>query len=123
MIIKLKGGRTTSMSYARWMMTQKLGRRLLPSEHVDHVNDRTLDDRLGNFQILTPGQNAKKSNVGKPSPFKGIERGWAHATIYSWRKKHCTCRRCRRAKKVWTDKRNAARRKRSPGGTGRRSEI
>lgn len=55
----------TSMSYARYLMEDNLGRELLPDEHVDHVDNDPLNDVVENLQILSPAENNRKSNVGK----------------------------------------------------------
>ena len=117
-VIHLHSGRRTSMSYARWQMTQHLGRKLDPTEHVDHVNENPLDDRIENYQLLTPAENARKSGLGKPSPFKGVDKGFSHGTQYGWQKRRCGCPECAAAKRAWNDERNARRRK--PGGYGLR---
>jgi hypothetical protein len=109
-IFHLADGRTTSMSWARWLMTQRLGRRLLPSEHVDHVDDFALNDDPANHQILSPAENTRKAHAGNPSPSAGIERGWAHGTLYGWQNKGCLCAICLTAKQEWQVLRNARRR-------------
>jgi len=112
-VIHLANGRRTSMSYARWQMTQHLGRTLAPDEHVDHVNDDPMDDRIDNYQLLTPAENNRKTNLGKASPFRGIDKGFAHGTMYAWQKRRCCCDICSRAKREWNDKRNASRRRKA----------
>lgn len=109
-MFRLADGRRTSMSYARWQMTQHLGRKLSPNEHVDHVNEDALDDRIENYQILTPSENAAKHNRGKPSPLKGVTKGYRHGTIYAWMKKGCDCQVCKEAKRSWNRLRNESRR-------------
>ena len=59
-ILYWDGGKKT-MSYARWMMEEHLGRQLTDAEEVDHKDDNKLNDVLSNFQILTRPENAKKS--------------------------------------------------------------
>jgi HNH endonuclease len=54
------GGKKT-MSYARWMMEEHLGRVLTDKEEVDHRDDNKLNDVISNFQILTRLANTKKS--------------------------------------------------------------
>src|SRR3990172_3762336 len=36
----------------RWLMEQHLGRKLLPTEQIHHLNGNPLDNRLENLQIL-----------------------------------------------------------------------
>jgi hypothetical protein len=50
----------TSTSYARYMMAVNLKRFLTSDEHVDHINEDKADDRIENYQILTPEQNKDK---------------------------------------------------------------
>lgn len=51
----------TSISYAKFLMSIKVGRRLLREEQVDHINNKKNDDRIENLQILTKRQNILKS--------------------------------------------------------------
>ncbi len=103
-------GRKTTMSYARWKMIQHLERKLLQEEHVDHINEDCTDDRLVNLQILSQLENNRKSNLGKESPLKGIEKGWNHGTMYGWMKKKCQCDDCQDAKEEFNLKRGEKRR-------------
>lgn len=59
-LIDFNGSRT-STSYARYLMSCHLERYLKEDEHVDHINDDKLDDRIENLQILSPEENARKS--------------------------------------------------------------
>lgn len=54
----------SSVSYARYLMSVKLGRLLSTNEHVDHKDDDKTNDVLSNLQILTPAENNKKSARG-----------------------------------------------------------
>jgi len=50
----------TTVSYARYLMSVHLERELRKDEHVDHINGDRLDDRLENYQILSPDDNTRK---------------------------------------------------------------
>jgi len=52
--------RRTTLSYSRYLMSVHLGRVLEPQEHVDHINNDKLDDRVENFQILSQLENSRK---------------------------------------------------------------
>lgn len=104
--------RVTTMSHARWLMTQSLRRRLSSEETVDHKNEDPLDDSLKNLQLLSPAANIRKSSKGKASPLRGKEKGWVHGTIYAWMKKKCACSLCAEARRSWYDARNLRRRTR-----------
>ncbi len=58
--------RTTrrTQSYPRYLMEQHLGRELLPTETVDHINGDFTDDRIENLQLLTLAENIQKSAKG-----------------------------------------------------------
>lgn len=58
-LIKESGERTCT-SYARYLMSSKLGRYLNDDEHVDHKDDNALNDDLSNLQILTEEENRSK---------------------------------------------------------------
>ena len=51
----------STVSYARYLMSVKLGRFLTDEEHVDHRDEDKTNDAISNLQILTPGQNALKN--------------------------------------------------------------
>lgn len=50
----------TSTSYARYLMSNHLGRILEDWEEVDHIDNDALNDDVANFQILTRPQNTAK---------------------------------------------------------------
>lgn len=50
----------SSTSYARYLMSVKVGRYLNADEHVDHVDDDKSNDDISNLQILTPKENNRK---------------------------------------------------------------
>ena len=54
--------KTTSQSYPRYMLEES-GEKLDSKLQVDHVNNDKTDNRLDNFQMLTPGDNIRKSSV------------------------------------------------------------
>lgn len=43
----------TVISYARYLMSVKLGRYLTEDEEVDHINRDPTDDNIENLQVLT----------------------------------------------------------------------
>lgn len=55
-------GFLTTMSWARYLMQEYIGRELTQEETVDHINRDKTDDRLENLQILTRSEHAKKDN-------------------------------------------------------------
>lgn len=56
----------TSVSWAKYIMSIHLGRKLDPiTETVDHINNDKTDDRLENLQLLTKTENIAKSAKGK----------------------------------------------------------
>lgn len=55
-------GVQTSISYARYLVTCKLGEFIPEGYEVDHVNDDKTDDRIENLQILTAEENVFKQH-------------------------------------------------------------
>ena len=108
-ILNDDGSRQRQTLYSRWLMEQKLGRRLLRTEEVHHQNEDFTDDSLSNLEILPSGEHQRLHSTGRPSPNKGKEVGWRHGTQYGWMKKHCACPECSSAKEAFDAKRRAER--------------
>ena len=52
-------GNKKFMSYPRYLMEQKLGRKLLPEEDVHHKDGNTLNNELDNLEILMHGEHQR----------------------------------------------------------------
>ena len=59
-------GRKQTKSYPRYVLERHLGRELLPEETVDHIDDDFTNDSVGNLQILTREDNARKYTALTP---------------------------------------------------------
>ena len=59
-LYKTKTRERTSISYAKYLMSIYLKRWLSKNEHVDHINNNKIDDRIENYQILSLAENNKK---------------------------------------------------------------
>ena len=59
---KFNGG-IDGTSYARYLMSVKLGRFLTNQEEVDHIDENRTNDDINNLQILTPEQNREKQRL------------------------------------------------------------
>ncbi len=53
----------TTISYARYLLSTKLGRFLTEDEHVDHKDNDKSNDDISNLQILTSEQNRLKEQI------------------------------------------------------------
>lgn len=56
----------STMTYARYLMSVHLRRKLLGTEHVDHINEDHADDRIENLQVLSPSANSMKRSLFQP---------------------------------------------------------
>lgn len=73
----------------RWVMEQALGRRLLPTEVVDHINGQTGDNRLENLRLYASNADHLRETLAGKCPkwsAEGVQRigagkGWTPATI------------------------------------------
>lgn len=56
-------GNRRTQSYPRYLMELHLGRELLSTEHVDHINNDPTDNRIENLQLLDQASNNRKSSL------------------------------------------------------------
>ena len=66
----------------RVIMERVIGRKLAKGERVDHINNRTLDNRRENLRIATAAQNTQ--NTLKSSNSRNIYKGAVHTSTYRW---------------------------------------
>ena len=45
---------------SRWLMEQRLGRKLLPREQVHHINGNPLDNRIENLEVLDAATHMRR---------------------------------------------------------------
>jgi len=64
------GANRTTISYARYLMSVHLGYEIDSKLEVDHINNDKMDDRIENYQLLTPLENRRKS--AKPPKFRSL---------------------------------------------------
>lgn len=57
-------GSMTSMSYAKYLYTSYHKIDIEDGYQVDHINNDKMDDRIENLQILSAGDNTRKSAPG-----------------------------------------------------------
>ena len=63
----------TSTAYARYLLSVKLGRYLNVEEQVDHIDGDKTNDTIENFQILSIGDNNRKSKIETNTTLKMVE--------------------------------------------------
>ena len=66
-IVIVKNGKKTTMSYPKYLLEQKIGRKLLEHETCDHIDNDYTNNSLDNLQVLSRSENSLKSHAFKPS--------------------------------------------------------
>jgi len=59
-IIKYKDGTRRTMSYPKYLMEKRIGRKLRKDETVDHINRNFLDNTPSNMQVLKRSKHSKE---------------------------------------------------------------
>lgn len=57
-----KNGKTVPMH--RWLMEQHLGKKLLPSQIVHHINEDKSDNRIENLEVMDRGDHIRLHKLG-----------------------------------------------------------
>lgn len=55
-------GRKTSISYPKYLVEKHLGRKLLPNETVDHIDNNPLNNKLSNLRIFDRSEHASQDS-------------------------------------------------------------
>mgnify|MGYP000004505542 FL=1 len=59
-LILYNKGKRSSTSYARYIVATSIGRYLLDTEHVDHIDNDKTNDNLENLRIVSGSENNQK---------------------------------------------------------------
>lgn len=60
-VVKVEGESRWPLEH-RYLMEQKVGRKLLRSEHVHHIDGNGLNNNLDNLMLLSAGEHSKLTN-------------------------------------------------------------
>ncbi len=74
----------------RWLMEQELGRTLLPTEHVHHINHDPLDNRLENLIVMDSPAHMRLHKQKYPD-FKDCVRCGARFKVNPRKRKRHKC--------------------------------
>lgn len=78
----------------RWLMEQKIGRKLLLTEHVHHINGNPLDNRIGNLTVLTANAHLRQHKQQYPDQKKCVVCG-SDFTVNPRKRKRNKCCSCK----------------------------
>jgi len=62
-VVIKNGSKQTTMLYSRFLMEQKLGRKLEYDETVDHIDNDFTNDNLENLQVISRAENSAKRHI------------------------------------------------------------
>ena len=65
-VILIQDGKRKTVSYPKYLLEQKLGRSLLPTETCDHIDNDHTNNCLSNLQVLSRSENIQKQNALTP---------------------------------------------------------
>lgn len=85
----------------RWLMEQVLGRKLLPTEHVHHIDKNPLNNELDNLVVMDGSEHIRMHRMEHRTP-----RPCAHCgeTFVPWQRNHkrqkCCTTKCAQAMRL-----------------------
>ena len=105
-----RGGKKVRAS--RWLMEQKLGRKLASWEHVHHLNGNPLDNRIENLVVLTCNAHLRLHKQVYPDLKNCVVCGRQFQVYHRKRKRNkCCSPECAMAMRIAGRKRQASSRK------------
>lgn len=92
----------TITSYARYLLSVKIGRFLEDGEEADHIDEDRTNDDPNNLQVVSCTDNKRKNQAHRRK--NRVEK---HGTLTEYR--YCKCEKCKAAKREWSAKYYASR--------------
>lgn len=80
LVHKLTKERAT-VTYAKYVMSVKHGRRLSREEEVDHVDGNKLNDDVSNLEIVSRKENKRRYDLAHPEKVVSLECDYCHRTF------------------------------------------
>lgn len=93
-VLVYKDGHKENISHPKLLMEQFLGRKLLPTEQVHHIDENPLNNEISNLQIIPLGEHQRMHNPSRFIEYE-VTCAWCGKKFTMTYKHHCNHRKGR----------------------------